>query len=118
MDTSALASDARTSSTVASSTDASSDPAFWTKDELYDFAQRLDVEGRSTMTKDELQVAVRRAEAKRLHTVPTWDLRARVKRLYVRRRLRPSMPKDRLVAMLLEASGLGAPRQPTVRLVS
>ena len=113
MDTSALTSDARTSSTAPSS-----DLSFWTKEELYDFAQRLDVEGRSTMTKDELQVAVRRAEAKRLHTVPTWDLRARVKRIYVRRRLRPSMPKDRLVAMLLEASGLGAPRQPTVRLVS
>ena len=31
----------------------------WTKDELYDRAQELDVEGRSTMTKDELIDALR-----------------------------------------------------------
>ena len=31
----------------------------WTKDELYDRAQELDVEGRSDMTKDELIDALR-----------------------------------------------------------
>ncbi len=32
----------------------------WTKDELYDRAQDLDIEGRSDMTKDELIAALRR----------------------------------------------------------
>lgn len=32
----------------------------WTKDELYDRAQQLDIEGRSNMTKDELIAALRR----------------------------------------------------------
>jgi len=32
----------------------------WTKDELYDRAQELDIEGRSDMTKDELIKALRR----------------------------------------------------------
>jgi hypothetical protein len=31
----------------------------WTKDELYDRAQELDIEGRSEMTKDELIEALR-----------------------------------------------------------
>ncbi|MEM8556367.1 MAG: Rho termination factor N-terminal domain-containing protein [Bacteroidota bacterium] len=93
------------------------DASTWTKDELYDHAQRLDVERRSQMTKDELVEAVRAAEAVRLRQVPTWDLRARVKRLYVRRRLRTSMPKDELVALLLEASGLGRPCRVRVPMI-
>jgi hypothetical protein len=86
----------------------------WTKDELYDYAQRLDVDGRSQMTKEELCEAVRAAEAARLRRIPTWDLRARVKRLYVRRRLQPTIRKDELVALLLDASGLGAPRPKVI----
>ena len=31
----------------------------WTKDELYERAQELDIEGRSSMTKDELIAALR-----------------------------------------------------------
>ncbi|MEE2950810.1 Rho termination factor, N-terminal domain [Fulvimarina manganoxydans] len=34
----------------------------WTKDELYDRAQELDIEGRSGMTKDELIGALRKGQ--------------------------------------------------------